>query len=73
MINWKSVAKYYYEEFRFYREQFMLWVEAYNDVADVYMIDESWSAGPDCYSVTHITKRAGDEGNEREFCWNCDA
>ena len=67
MIDWKAVAKYFYQQFR-------LWVEAYNDVAGVYMIDESWSAGPACYSVTHITKRAGDEGNEREVClvnfWN---
>ena len=65
MINWKDAAKYFYRQFR-------LWVEAYNQVADVYMIGESWSAGPACYSVT-ITKRAGDEGNEREVCWNCDA
>jgi len=61
MINWKSVAKYFYQQFK-------LWVKAYNQVADVYMIDESWSVGSSCYSVTHLTKRASDEGNESEVC-----
>lgn len=53
MINWKKVAKYFYQQFR-------LWVKAYNQVADVYMINESCSVGSSCYSVTHLTKRAGD-------------
>jgi hypothetical protein len=38
MINWKRAAKYFWEQFR-------LWVKAYNELADIYMIDESWSVG----------------------------
>lgn len=53
MINWKAVAKYFYQ-------QFMLWVKAYNQVADVYMVGESWSVGSSCYSITHLTIRAAD-------------
>ena len=53
MINWKAVAKYFYQQFR-------LWVKAYNQVADVYMIGESWSVGSSCYSITHLTIRAAD-------------
>ena len=37
-MNWKEVAKYY-------RKQFLLWVQTYNSIADVYMIDQSWSVG----------------------------
>jgi hypothetical protein len=59
MINWKSAAKYFYQ-------QFLLWVKAYNQVADVYMIGESWSVGSP-YSVTHITIRATDPPDERIY------
>ena len=38
MINWKQAAKYY-------RSQFLLWVQAYNELADVYKIAESRSVG----------------------------
>ena len=48
MINWKKVAKYFYQ-------QFHLWVKTYNEIADVYMIAESWSTGCTCASVTHLT------------------
>ena len=53
MINWKSVAKYFYQQFR-------LWVKAYNQIADVYMVGESWSAGSPFYSTIYITIRASD-------------
>jgi hypothetical protein len=53
MISFKAAAKYFYQQFK-------LWVKAYNQVADVYMIDESWSVGSSCYSVTHLTIRASD-------------
>lgn len=54
MINWKSAAKYY-------RRQFMLWAKSYNQIADVYMIGESWSVGSPCFSVTHLTKHATEQ------------
>ena len=53
MINWKWVAKFWYQ-------QFILWRNAYNEVADRYMIAESWSGGSPCVSVTHLTIRATD-------------
>jgi hypothetical protein len=53
VINWKLVAKYFYQ-------QFVLWVKAYNEVANRYMIAESWSTGAPCFSVTHLTMRATD-------------
>lgn len=53
MINWKSAAKFWYS-------QFLLWEKAYNEVADRYMIVESWSTGSPCFSVTHLTMRATD-------------
>jgi len=31
-MNWKRAAKHFYR-------QFLLWVKAYNSVADIYMID----------------------------------
>jgi hypothetical protein len=31
-MNWKAAAKYFYH-------QFLLWVKAYNEIADIYMID----------------------------------
>lgn len=51
MINWKLVAKYFYQQFR-------LWVKAYNQIADVYMICETMSVGSPCYSVTKIVIQA---------------
>jgi len=33
-MNWKAIAKYY-------RSQFLLWVKAYNEIGDRYMIDRS--------------------------------
>jgi hypothetical protein len=53
MVNWKSVAKFFYRQFR-------LWVKSYNEVADRYMIAESWSFGSPCSSFTHLTMRAAD-------------
>ncbi len=53
MINWKQVAKWY-------RQQFLLWVKCYNEIADVYMVGESWSVGSSCYSITHLKIRAAD-------------
>lgn len=53
MINWKWVAKFFYQ-------QFLAWETAYNEVADRYMIAESWSSGSSCSSVTHLTIRATD-------------
>jgi len=53
MINWKAAAKFWYS-------QFLLWEKAYNQLADVYMIDESFSAGSPCQTVTHLTWCAGD-------------
>jgi len=44
MINWKEAAKYY-------RKQFLLWVQTYNSIADVYMIDQSWSVGSENTTV----------------------
>ena len=48
-INWKVVAKHFYQQFK-------LWVKAYNQIADVYMIDESWSAGSPCATNIKITR-----------------
>jgi hypothetical protein len=47
-MNWKEVAKYFW---KYYRSQFLLWVEMYNEVADVYMIDQSWSVGSENTTV----------------------
>jgi hypothetical protein len=52
MAIWKFVAKFWYS-------QFLLWVKAYNEVADRYMIAESWS-GSSCFSVVRLTIRATD-------------
>lgn len=53
MINLKFFTKFWYQ-------QFILWRNAYNAVADRYMIAESWSTGSPCFSVTHLTMRATD-------------
>ena len=53
MINWKLVAKWFYSQWTLYETM-------YNEVADRYMIAESWSTGSPCYSVTHLTIRATD-------------
>lgn len=45
MINWKVAAKFWYS-------QFSLWQKAYNEIADVYMIDESFSVGTENTTVT---------------------
>lgn len=53
MINWKQATKYY-------REQFLLWVKSYNEIADIYMIDESWSAANPASVTVRLTLRAVD-------------
>lgn len=52
-INWKSAAKWVYS-------QWVLYEKMYNEVADRYMIAESWSSGPVCFSVTRLSMRATD-------------
>ena len=52
-INWKQAAKWY-------REQFLLWARAYNEIADIYMIEESLSAGNPYSATVHLTQRAAD-------------
>lgn len=47
-MNWKAACKHFYQQFR-------LWVKAYNQVADVYMIAESWSSGAPSYSITYLS------------------
>ena len=37
-INWKAAAKWY-------REQFLVWRDGYNELAEQYMIGASYSAG----------------------------
>jgi hypothetical protein len=37
-MNWKAACKHWYA-------QFLLWRSAYNEIADTYMIAESWSGG----------------------------
>jgi len=45
-INWKAAAKWY-------REQFLVWRDGYNELADQYMIGTSYSAGAEA-AVTFI-------------------
>jgi len=47
-MNWKAAAKYFWSQFR-------LWVGAYNEIADRYMIDESVSGGPGSWTVIEMT------------------
>jgi hypothetical protein len=52
MNIWKQIAKYF-------RRQFLLWRDMYNEVADVYMIDESWSSAGDSVTVCYAYKATG--------------
>jgi len=52
-INWKQAAKWY-------REQFLLWARAYNEIADIYMIEESLSAGNPYSATVHLIRRVPD-------------
>ena len=52
-VNWKQAAKWY-------REQFLLWARAYNEIADIYMIEESLSAGNPYSATVHLTRRVPD-------------